>query len=56
MSADDRYVAERGLMRGYSTLALGNCGNVIKKIPFFDVVIFCALAILFYTVYPLVNY
>ena len=27
-----------------------------QNIPFFDVGIFCALATLFYTVYPLVNY
>ena len=57
MSADERYVAGPGLACIIIVLWLWvTLWERDKKIPFFDVGIFCALAILFYTVYPLVNY
>lgn len=57
MTADARYVAAPGL--ACVVMVLWLCVTLWdrdKKIPFFDVGIFCALATLFYTVYPLVNY
>ncbi len=57
MSADERYVAGPGLACIIIVLWLWvTLWERDKKIPFFDVGIFCALATLFYTVYPLVNY
>jgi hypothetical protein len=57
MTADQRYVAVPGfacvVMMLWLWLRLWDRDH---KIPFFDVGIFCALATLVYTVYPLVNY
>ena len=57
MTADQLFVAAPGfacvLMVFWLWMALWNRDH---KIPFFDVGIFCALATLVYTVYPLVNY
>jgi hypothetical protein len=57
MSADARYVAVPGFACVVMVLWLWvTLWDRDQKIPFFDVGIFCALATLFYTVYPLVNY
>ena len=57
MTADERYVAAPGFACVVMVLWLWvTLWDRDKKIPFFDVGIFCALATLFYTVYPLVNY
>ena len=57
MTADELYVAAPGfacvLMVFWLWMTLWNRDH---KIPFFDVGMFCALATLIYTVYPLVNY
>jgi hypothetical protein len=57
MTPDQRYVAMPGfacfIMVLWLWVRLWDCD---KKIPFFDVGVFCALATLVYTVYPLVNY
>jgi hypothetical protein len=57
MTADERYVAAPGLACIIMMLWLWmTLWDSDKKIPFFDVGVFCALATLVYTVYPLVNY
>lgn len=57
MSADRFYVAAPGLACVIMVLWLWmKLWDRDKKIPFFDVGVFCALAALVYTVYPLVNY
>ena len=57
MSADERYVAAPGLACIIMTLWLYmKLWDRDQKIPFFDVGVFCALATLVYTVYPIVNY
>lgn len=57
MTADDRYVAVPGLACIIIMLWLWTTlWDRDKKIPFFDVGVFCALAAVVYTVYPLVNY
>jgi len=57
MTADERYVAAPGLACIVMVLWLWmTLWDRDKKIPFFDVGMFCALATLVYTVYPLVNY
>ena len=57
MTADERYVAVPGLACVVMVLWLWmTLWDRDQKIPFFDVGIFCALATLVYTVYPLVNY
>jgi hypothetical protein len=57
MSADKFYVAAPGLACVIMVLWLWmKLWDRDKKIPFFDVGVFCALAALVYTVYPLVNY
>ena len=57
MTTDERYVAAPGfacvLMVVWLWMTLWDRD---KKIPFFDVGVFCALATLVYTVYPLLNY
>lgn len=57
MTTDERYVAAPGL--ACAILVFWLCMTLWDrdhKIPFFDVGMFCALATLVYTVYPLVNY
>ncbi|MFH1935275.1 MAG: hypothetical protein ABIN18_27355 [Pseudomonadota bacterium] len=57
MTADQRYVAVPGLACVVMMLWLWmTLWDRDHKIPFFDVGVFCALATLVYTVYPLVNY
>ncbi|MFH1902558.1 MAG: hypothetical protein ABIK20_00645 [Candidatus Omnitrophota bacterium] len=57
MTVDERYVATPGLACVIMVLWLWmTLWARDKKIPFFDVGVFCALATLVYTVYPLVNY
>ena len=57
MTADERYVAAPGLACIIMVLWLWmTLWDRDEKIPFFDVGVFCALATLLYTVYPLVNY
>ena len=57
MTADQRYVAAPGLAFVVMVLWLWmTLWDRDHKIPFFDVGMFCALATLFYSVYPLVNY
>ena len=57
MTDDERYVALPGFVCIVMVLWLWmTLWDRDQKIPFFDVGIFCALATLFYTVYPLVNY
>ena len=57
MTADELYVAAPGLACVVLVLWLWmTLWDRDHKIPFFDVGIFCALATLVYTVYPLMNY
>lgn len=57
MTVDERYVALPGFVCTVLVLWLWmTLWDRDQKIPFFDVGIFCALATLVYTVYPLVNY
>jgi hypothetical protein len=57
MTTDERYVAVPGLVCVLMVLWLWmSLWDRDQKIPFFDVGMFCALATLVYTVYPLVNY
>ena len=57
MTTDERYVAAPGFACVVIMIWLWmTLWNRDRKIPFFDVGIFCALATLVYTVYPLVNY
>ena len=57
MTADERYVAAPGLACVIMVLCLWTTlWDRDQRIPFFDVGVFCALATLVYTVYPLVNY
>jgi len=57
MTANERYVAAPGLACIIMMLWLWmTLRHRDQKIPFFDAGIFCALATLVYTVYPLVNY
>ena len=57
MTTDGRYVAAPGFVCIVLTLWLWmTLWDRDQKVPFFDVGIFCALATLVYTVYPLVNY
>jgi hypothetical protein len=57
MTVDERYVATPGFASVVVVLWLWmTLWDRDQKIPFFDVGVFCALATLLYTVYPLVNY
>ncbi len=57
MTTDELYVAAPGLACVVMVLWLWmTLWDRDQKIPFFDVGMFCALATLVYTVYPLVNY
>ena len=57
MTSDQRYVALPGLACVVMVLWLWmTLWHRDGKIPFFDVGMFCALAIVVYTVYPLINY
>ena len=57
MTDDQRYVATPGLACVVMVLWLWmTLWDRDHEIPFFDVGVFCALATLVYTVYPLVNY
>jgi len=57
MTTDERYVAAPGIACVVLMLWLWmRLWDRDQKIPFFDVGVFCALAIFFYAVYPLVNY
>jgi hypothetical protein len=57
MSPDERYVAAPGFACIILILWLWMIlWHRDRRIPFFDVGIFCALATLVYTIYPLVNY
>jgi hypothetical protein len=57
MTTDECYIAAPGFGCVIMVLWLWmTLWDRDKKIPFFDVGVFCALAILVYTVYPLVNY
>ena len=57
MTPDERYVAAPGLACVVMVLWLWmTLWDRDRKIPFFDVGIFCALATLVYSVYPLLNY
>jgi len=57
MTADQRYVAAPGLACVIMVLWLWMVlWDRDHKVPFFDVGVFCALATLVYTVYPLINY
>ncbi|MBE9525085.1 MAG: hypothetical protein IMY76_08290 [Chloroflexi bacterium] len=57
MTTDERYVAAPGFTCVVMVLWLWmTLWDRDHEIPFFDVGVFCALATLVYTVYPLVNY
>ncbi|MGD0887398.1 MAG: hypothetical protein ABSA46_21355 [Thermodesulfovibrionales bacterium] len=57
MTTDERYVAAPGFASVVVVLLLWiRLWARDKKIPFFDAGMFCALATLVYTVYPLLNY
>lgn len=57
MSPDERYVASPALACIIMVLWLWMyLTEKDKKIPFFDAGIFCALATLIYTIYPLINF
>jgi hypothetical protein len=57
MTADERYVAVPGFACIVMTLWLWlSLWDRDRRIPFFDVGVFCALATLIYSVYPLVNF
>ena len=57
MTADERYVAAPGLACVVMVFWLWmRLWDRDQKIPFFDVGVFCAMATLIYTVYPLMNY
>ena len=57
MTTDERYVAAPGFACIVMVLWLWmTLWDRDRKIPFFDIGVFCALATLAYTVYPLLNY
>jgi hypothetical protein len=57
MTVDERWVTGPGLLCVIIVLMLWmTLRDRDRQIPFFDAGVFCALAILVYTVYPLINY
>src|SRR5665811_1192625 len=57
MSADAQYIAAPGLACFIMVIWLFlSLKNRDQQIPFIDVGMFCALATLVYTIYPLMNY